>query len=373
VNLVVESARIGGAVNMYGDSYTVGSNASSTISGTSVLDSYTNVFSYECGFWTGTAVTTTNRGLSGRAVEDLTASVYAQTTVSGMLSTYMTGFNNYRWSGSSGGYQTDAGLAQVVATWLASYAWLTLVTSKVIRGNGTGVSLIGSWSIPPAPVHTERTTTQTGASLSATVTGTAVYVAYLLQGSAGTFDLSIDGTDYGTINTSYAVNPRIATVSGAAVRIGGLPLGNHQVVLIANAASGPVSIDWIAGSSAAGGICLAGSIAHIDTTGYGATTDGMNAGSDALADKYNGAHTQLVNQLRGDGLDVRLANLDTIGYNVATDLSSDHIHPNDSGHAKIASAFAQAYWADSLESSTVTVIGGGGGESGGSRQLRRSR
>lgn len=335
VTIPIVSSQVG-PVNMIGDSYTAGNGASSGAT------QYTAVFAADTG------LTITNKGVSGSGVEDNALSVYGVTPQAGSLNTYMLGYNDAKLQNA-----LDLLTAVIEPGWWAALTWLTLINADVLAASGAGVTRAGSWT--NAGWHTAMSTSHTGDTITAqNVAGTVVYVGYLLTtAAAGTFSVLVDGISYGPYTCQSSTTPLTATRMAGVARIGGLQNGTHSVQVVANAAGGPVSIDWIGANGMAGATVVVGGIAHSDATGY-ASFPPHNYGSDAIMDAYNAALLAVINTLCADGLDVRYADLDLV-FLLTTDLYTDHVHPNDLGHQHIASAFAQTVMTVPLAPVTTTA------------------
>jgi lysophospholipase L1-like esterase len=310
------------AFTVYGDSFTVGVGASVT------ANRFTDLIATARGW------TQNNLGTSGDMVADKADEVLTSNIGDGAQSLLMLGTNDQRT------YTTDVNKqAAFKAGHAALIAWLSIPNARKQRGQARD-SVTGTWtnnaeyggalgiqSIVPA------------SSATFTAYGSVVYVCTILQNSiAATFSVAVDGVTVGTFSCSPGAT--ITSVNGrtfmpALIRIPGLSEGPHSVVVtVVTASSGnPVYVLWVAGNgghrSKSGPNLWVGNVPRFTPAGYAAS-----GGSDAVVAKFNA-------MIRAaDGLNIAL--VDCASRLVpATDLDTDGVHPDDSGHAAIAEAFLE--------------------------------
>jgi hypothetical protein len=233
------------------------------------------------------------------------------------------------------------------AAHLALLIWLALPTGKQITGQssqankvgfGTAAGIYGNGMGVQSIVPNDTVTT--------TVVGRTAYVCMLAQdGITASYQVTVDGRDFGTYNTGTAA--AMATLNGRSygprlLRFGGLSDGPHTVVVkvITASTNNPVYFLWAAATSGAnrqgGPRVTVGSIPRFTAAGYTAS-----GGSDTTVRQFNDLIVQNVRALQEDGLNVALA--DVAGYiDPASMLGGDGVHPNDNGHATVRDAFLQA-------------------------------
>lgn len=316
-------------IRTYGDSITAGLGAS----GASTR--WANLLAAMKGF------TLTNSGVSGARSNDPTVmdAIYGTNITSNTNSTLMIGVNNARANG------TNIGYAEVFrGCVLAEAVWLALPDAYKIRVNN--MSQTGTWSLNSlvSLYNGNGYSAAAAATLTTTVTGNVVYVATdATGGGTGVFSVTIDGVDYGQydMNTHRFVNARSdssGSYSAYMLRFAGLDSGAHVVVL--TWVAGTVYIDWVAGNGyqrLTGGpnVWLAN-----NTRASAAYYSANSPHSEAAVRLHNTMLADIAALLALDGLNV--AYVDAMSsINNSSDLS-DGLHPNDTGHAKIAGAFFAA-------------------------------
>ena len=182
-------------------------------------------------------------------------------------------------------------------------------------------------------------------SVTAKVSGTAVMIGTIIQnGNTSYFNVSIDGFDYGQFNIApiYSISAVNAiTYMPRLLIFPNLKDGEHTIVINAvGAVSNPVYFDWIAGSGGQtellGPSVYVANVIRMAAAGY--LTDG---GSDENVYNYSTEINNMVSELASSGLNVTMVDVMS-NINTDTDLSSDNIHPNDTGHNKIKASFISA-------------------------------
>lgn len=219
-------------------------------------------------------------------------------------------------------------------TLMALLVW-NLTPVKTLANAGV---MTGSW-VADAYATGGMLSTSTNDTDTFTVSGTAVYVGMkFYSGAYGVADILVDGVVMQTIS---ATNAGYATKNNAypldqdmCIRIGGLSAGSHQVQVKSKTVAGAPAVNylqWCAGSDQTiRPRALISKIQHWSASAYASLPN-----SDVNIDAYNGIIAGVVSDLQADGHSVVLVDPAL----TLTDLSSDGIHPNDSGHTKIKTAF----------------------------------
>lgn len=313
----------------FGDSFTSGEGASAP------ANAYTALIAAARG-WTAT-----NHGTSGDMVADHADDVFALSVADGTQSTLLLGTNDQRHY-TTNTYKQGA----FKAGHMALAAWLAIPNARKVNGRApdsstgtwTDMSVYGSWG---------RQSIVGGSTITYTVYGSVVYVCSVLQNSINaTFTVTIDGVVRGTYQCMPGGGATITSVNGRTympqlIRIPGLSEGAHTVVITVGTAStsNPVYIVWVAGNlghaTKDGPNVWVGNIHRYTPSGY--STYG---GSDATVAIFNDAIRQNCETLADDGLNVALCDSGA-RLSPSTDLYSDGVHPDDSGHALIAAAFLE--------------------------------
>lgn len=201
--------------------------------------------------------------------------------------------------------------------------------------NGRSMTLAGAgWGNTTAPGNAIGVvSSQAGATATAAVTGTAVYVQTIIQNPGSpSANVVIDGVVAGAIGFNGAAignTQNGAAYAPAMVRFGGLSSGPHMVQIVITSTNGHnFYVDAIIGSDqlTKPKVCVSN-----------IPREGASFGTDANVAAYNAAIAAMVSQLSGDGLAVFLVD-SCAAIDPAADLL-DGIHPNAGGHAKIAAAF----------------------------------
>ena len=305
-------------------------NAMGGYDATSYLTSYVGIIDTAFG------VSGLNSGVSGSQAADQEVYIYAASapTASNSLYTYMIGTND-------AGYTGLSGLSNFQLIEAAELAYLAIPQAALSTAQGSQCSYTGTWSSSGV---LGKSTTTNGATASCPSFGDVVYIAYTVKdGNAGTFIVKVDGNQYGgTYNsyTSYPISTHLGVTSASLlIRIPNVSYGPHTVTLTVTSATGAgnvVQLDWIGGNKGfqtlltqdviAGGVPLQSSGGSV---------------SNATVYAYTEAVKSNVYQLAGDGLNVFYADT-TSDPNVNSDRISDHVHPNNAGHAQIAAQFLYA-------------------------------
>jgi lysophospholipase L1-like esterase len=251
----------------------------------------------------------------------------------------------------------------------------TIVKAQAATAAGTWTNVTTSPVVAYDQVTT-RSSNVSGSTLTFTVSGTAVYVAYSgmsdLAGTVytGTADVTIDGVFAGSI-TSAKPGIRL-THNGLnrdyfipqVDRFGGLAAGSHTVVITTTNGTGnnTMFVDWVAGNTQTSyKPVLIGEIQYLTAAGYASRTNPTTgiAPTAAEIDSYNADSSSVVSALAGDGLIVKLVDLHT-GWNPTTMDSSDGIHPNHTtGAAYNAAQFLAATASKTVITTQPTTVASG--------------
>lgn len=204
-----------------------------------------------------------------------------------------------------------------------------------------GIAFTGTWSDTPVN-GIGRMTTNSGATATKTVNGTAAYVAVIIQNHAvsqSVFEVYIDGVLADTISLSGVVIGNTLTgrsYAPACFRFGGLSNGPH-VVQVKSISGNTLFLEWIAGADqpAKPGVFIADVVKR---TSVGYASSGNN---DANVAAYGAAAFAMVDELATDGLDVTKVPIHAV-FNPAIHLQPDGIHYNVPGHPVVKGAFLDA-------------------------------
>jgi len=321
-------------MKFFGDSFTVGNNASAGNGYVSKL----------CTALNETAV---NCAASGTGVYQACKSSFGQVGNNGQKLSWLSGFNDLRRGGASAktlekvkgclraflcnafsATQTPASACSMVGLWSElNHGGIGDRASAYLAGSGR-------FSYDPAT------------SLSCNFSGSNVFIATWgsdeVINSVGSFAVSIDGAAMGTFNfknkadgisDGYYDNSRTQN----ALILSGLSSGTHTLT-ITPAGDGAVMIDYIGTllTPAQSPVVVVGDITRMNSAGYAtapalATDLVMAAGNAALQAVFS----------EFPGYPIKSAKTDDY-YDLLTGVSSDNIHPNDLGHAQISAAFAAA-------------------------------
>jgi hypothetical protein len=209
--------------------------------------------------------------------------------------------------------------------------------SKII---GRNAMKSGTWNDTPCnSIGTYNPVGALPARLAATVSGTAIYVQYIMQNLPScdcSFEVRINGNLAGTVtpNPTAIGNTYVGNSFWPATRrFGGLPAGSHTVEIKPTNGAMYTFVDAFIGSDQATKpkviVCK---IPYRTTAGYALFPDN----SDGNVDAYNAAITAVVSELSRDGLNVSLVEA---AIDPATDLQADGVHPARLASLKLEDAF----------------------------------
>jgi lysophospholipase L1-like esterase len=336
--LIVASATP--AATVYGDSYSANQGASSAAHG------FVNVMAATLG------ATVTSLASGGTGVLYAVNKLIVTEAIPRNLGyvSFMAGLNDLRRGGD--GFKTINKIENCVRAALA-----ILFANTAIAANDASVTLSGAWAgfaIQGMSQHLGGVAQQgaLGATASGTFTGDSLIVGYMTSDNVtftfGPATVSVDGVVLATIDPGNGTDgisdgTFTNTVGYGALVLRSLGSGAHTFTITPTTAT-VFTLDWI-GTLSAPQACspvVMGTVARMTALGYAAAPNNAN---DAIVEEGTRTIIGVVTEFAA--FPVRLAYTNTF-YNLTTGVSSDHIHPNDSGHAEIAAAF-------------LRVIAGGGG------------
>ena len=239
-------------------------------------------------------------------------------------------------------YKTDAGKQAFFKNTLrATIAWLLLTDKKTGWGPQAWITFGGTWTQSPSPCPCGKYTTQAGASASATVSGTTVWIG-LSEGDyvdmSESVTVTIDGIDRGTFSVK---RPGITTILGqwwgrCAWYFGGLSAGNHTVVITNNQSGKFLHLDWIAGSDQADpSLVRVGNM--VKATAWRYANDGY---TQSVIETYNTIIADVVAEFTANSLRVLLVDQFSV-FDPVTQAADQYGHPNDVGYLGLYKAWGR--------------------------------
>jgi hypothetical protein len=269
---------------------------------------------------------------------DQAAAVFSAVVSAATRALLLPGFNDVRAVGPSSVAQATH--ADVLR---ACLVWLALPHAAKLAGQHPALRYAGTWgTAQPYPTLGLRYSTQAGATATAYLPGTAVYVGTSVRtgfGNGGTFTVTVDVQSAAVCDTNQGVVP----VSGrlfwpAVVRVGGLAPGWHEVVVTQTAEGRYVNLDWLATNVVLPGLArpvvACGNTLRLPASGYAVGAPTWNHATPALIATWNA--------VAADGLDVRAVDACAAYAPDACQVDVDLVHPNDAGHAALGQAFLAA-------------------------------
>lgn len=222
----------------------------------------------------------------------------------------------------------------------ALVSWLALPASDKVLGSSLNVS--HAWT---ADLNVGVATSTAGASLSfpvqQAVDGRTLYIAYRVfeagKVNGGTATVQVDGNAVATLSTIVDGGRTIATSNGLhdTVWAIGIPLGaagTHTVTITNGSSGGFFSFQWAGVSSG-----QYSSTAGAPRVMLALLPQSTNQSFNTIEVTHNNALDQLASALAADGMWVTAVHCESV-LNLSTDFV-DNVHPNDAGHAKLATAF----------------------------------
>lgn len=263
----------------------------------------------------------------------------------------LSGYNDVR------KYGTNANHLQYFSdTLYANSVWCAIQDKYKIYGQDTRglVTYSGTWSNETTFTGIGKTSSTLNDTATFSVYGSVIYICGLaVDGGTGEFTISVDGVSQGTFNcydsdashtgTSVTNHPFI-------VRIDGLPIAKHTVVLTVAVNGGDTAFYFASGNGglyagceitkSSGPDVYIGTLMYMTAEGY-ASNSPLNNGSNQAVDLYNEKIEDVCTTLLNDGLNVFLVPVNEYFIPTSNSFDEDLVHPNDTGHQYIANAFIE--------------------------------
>lgn len=324
----------------FGDSYTIGSNASPSDS------AYINKFKS-----TETGITTlVNNAVSGTGAWKTAAVAQGVSfTPSQTIISVMIGLNDIRRNGSAAKTlkKIEAGYRTVFLKAVANV--ITAAGSGSVTKTGTWIgyganTVGGKFATGTPPGNFAINNTVSGSTLSWTFTGTAFGIQF--SGSDGVIStygggtVAIDGVTVATVNLN---NWYDGITDGTydnkrgplAYTYHGFTNTSHTVVITkTDNSSFPVDFFATVNSPSNSAVLLFCEIPYLISAGYNTSP---NLGSVGATDLANSIILSLVLEFIGYGYSICYVPVNTF-YNLSIGVSGDNIHPNNTGHYELFSA-----------------------------------
>lgn len=325
-----------------GDSVTAGTGAS----GASTR--YINILS------TNKSFTLTNEGVGSTEIIQHSIKCFGHYNASNPVKNkdqfvFLSGYNDMRKYGNNANH-----IQYFYDTLMSNAVWCSVQDRFKIYGQDTKnlITYTGSWSNESTYTGIGKTSSTLNDTASFTVYGSVVYICSLaVSGGSGKISVSVDGVSQGTFNcydsdashtgTSVSNHPFI-------IRIAGLSVSKHTVVVTVAQNGGATAFYFATGNGGLYPGCevkkscspdvYIGTLMYMTATGYSSYSP-LNNGSDSAVDAYNNKIALVVDTLSGDGLYVYKVDVNKYFIPSASTFDVDLVHPNDAGHAQIASAF----------------------------------
>ena len=276
-----------------------------------------------------------NYGMNSAQIADQTANICSISILPGDVSILELGTNDLWYYGNN---------STKLSYFKTAYKAALVFLSTPVKQLGKNAPSVGQWVNTPS-FGIGKKTTNPGDYITFTVSGTTVYVGSIqYSGIDGSYSISIDGVSKGVFQTNA---PGMATHLGMpcgqrSLRFAGLNSGSHSVVM--TAISGVVFAEWCAGNDQLDKPPVyALNLTHFTASGY--AYDSNTPINDDVLNMYNSAIAAMVSTISADGLNVNL--VDVAGLNIPSeDTYSDGVHPNDTGHCKLAMKLYHAMGGD---------------------------
>lgn len=305
-------------LNFFGDSTTVGVSADTT------AIPYPTYVSFALD------IQINNYGISGSQLADDISNIYSKPIYDSFI---MSGYNDLRYYGAN--YTDWQNALESAVAWLGN--------STKMKAQGSGMTYTGTWTNTAVYGGAIGKFSQTvGNTVSFGFTGSILYISSIRLTSAagGTFDVNIDGTDYGTYScTGFVDCDSGLGYSPFLVRLTGLANTTHTVTLTQNGA-GTIYFDFAAVPNSGNKVVLVPCCTS-NATGYALQPNIWNHGNDTIAATYHSIAASVASMFAGDGLNVVCG---TSEYSPALGhIGSDNVHPNNFGYMVIAAKALNAY------------------------------
>ena len=311
-----------------------------------------------------------NHGVSGTGVAEQFDYVYPTvvSATANQLFINMIGTNDVYAYGATAGMETNWQLMDE-----AMLAFEAIPETSKVRGQGSAVSLTGTWANSPYyGGGTSIVSTTNGSTATVTLAGPTVCIAYTAKdGNGGAFSESIDGTAVSlSASRPSAISNFHTRAYGSFLNCTtGLPATNHTVEIIVTSSTGSgnqVWLDWAWPAVAQPAPAYANGPTVLSV---GVPTSPAQTASTIAA--YSALAQQTVTTLASYGLNVSFAPV-AQALNSTSDWYSDNVHPLDDGcsshcgHGHIAQAvlFALSYGATANLKALMNGTGTGGSSGG---------
>ena len=269
----------------------------------------------------------TNFGIAGGMTADQTTHL-CSIAISGADESIVELGTNDHWN-----YKNDPVKMEYFAAGIQSVIAYLATPAKTLGKNVLLSDLTGVWN-NTASFGIGKMASQIGSTLKFRASGKTVYLGGIqFDGISGAFSVAIDGADKG----AFQVNaPGMTTTSGMPCgqrlyRFPDLSDCDHDV-LITMTGGQYIYAEWCAGSDQAEKppvyVCA---LTKMTPACYAS----RSPLSDATLAQYNAILRQAVDQFRADGMNVAFVESSAVFF-PDCDTFSDGLHPNDTGHAKIA-------------------------------------
>ncbi|MGA2753607.1 MAG: hypothetical protein ABSE53_07555 [Terracidiphilus sp.] len=264
------------------------------------------------------------RSCGGCTTNDEAPVIYDTVVTGDSASTWLLGQNDAP--------STTAAFDQFSHATRAQNAWLAIPEgSAKLRAQSQPVTQGGTWTPSDIYSTTGLRTVQAGSTLTATVSGSTIYVGLTsLTSSDYTVDVLIDGVDQGTVApvSAHVGENQAAESYGLRYVVGGARTATHtvQIICIEPDSSG-CYVDWI-GSN---GLASVPNLPPYVWTGVSYRTEQPDPQDNV--DARSGIVRTIESQLESDGLAIRLADIESVFSGPALpQCVSDGVHPSDCGN-----------------------------------------
>ncbi|TCV62337.1 SGNH/GDSL hydrolase family protein [Neorhizobium sp. S3-V5DH] len=322
-------------IDISGDSFS--SDATSSGYSLPVSQRWPALVSSELGY-----TTIVNRAKNGDQAGDQSYKAQAVARAAGDTVAILVGTNDVRV------YKDNATKRGYFAAFLRRLIADAIMPNRV-KGRDAAMVKTGAWSNTQVNTFGVVTNAQ-GAKAAATVSGSEIYVGYIIQNHTdcqSSADVYIDGVKAGTLSangTAGSTTENGQVYAPALARFATTP-GQHSVEVRVTSSGEYFYLDDIRGSDQpVGPMTHVSNLSKWAAAGY--TTFGA---TEAMVTAYNTLISSIVNEFKADGFKVSLVDIFSV-INPATDLMADGLHPNAPGQRKIADKFKA-----SIQSTPVTV------------------
>jgi hypothetical protein len=250
-------------------------------------------------------------------------------------STMLVGYNDMRVN------NTDATAQSAFTHELnAAIAYAGTRAENKVTGQGTGVTYSGTWTNSTLESGSlGKYSSTNGDTASFSLTGTTIFVgtSKTAANASAQFSVTVDGVTSGPYSPAPYVAGASVTYNPTVVAITGLSNTSHSVVFTVVDGTGKVYFDWAGAITAGvyGPNVFVGNCLPMNATGY------AGGGSATAVGQYNSIIASAVSTMAGYGIRAKLVDVSS-GFNTATMVSGDNVHPNDTGHAFIANQYLAA-------------------------------